>query len=142
MDMDEVLEHLQEPDAPPGALQCDYDYFKILCFAERRAIERSGTVTHVALLSIAGTPAKPLTPRSRNRIMDQLGQTMRTNLRRGDVISQCSATQYIVLLPKANYENSCMVCRRIIAAFQRAHPHVSIRINHLVQPLTPNYCMP
>lgn len=142
MDMDEVLEHLQEPDAPPGALQCDYDYFKILCFAERRAIERSGSVTHVALLSIAGTPAKPLTPRSRNRIMNQLGQTMRTNLRRGDVISQCSATQYIVLLPKANYENSCMVCRRIIAAFQRAHPHISIRINHLVQPLTPNYCMP
>ena len=142
MDMDEVLEHLQEPEAPPGALECDYDYFKMLCFAERRSIERSGAVTHVALLSITGTPVKPLSKRSRNRIMEQLGQTLRTNLRRGDVISQCSASQYIILLPKANYENSCMVCRRILAAFQRAHPHVSVRINHLVQPLTPNYCMP
>lgn len=142
MDMDEVLEHLQEPEAPPGALECDYDYFKMLCFAERRSIERSGAVTHVALLSITGTPVKPLSKRSRNRIMEQLGQTLRTNLRRGDVISQCSASQYIILLPKANYENSCMVCRRILAAFQRAHPHVSVRINHLVQPLAPNYCMP
>jgi DNA-binding SARP family transcriptional activator len=142
MAMDEVLEHLQEPEAPPGALECDYDYFKMLCFAERRSMERSGNVTHVALLSITGTPEKPLSKRSRNRIMDQLGESLRSNLRRGDVISRCSASQYILLLPKANYENSCMVCRRCIAAFQRSHPHVSARINFLVQPLTPNYCMP
>lgn len=140
--MDEVLEHLQEPEAPPGALECDYDYFKMLCFAERRSMERSGNVTHVALLSITGTPEKPLSKRSRNRIMDQLGESLRSNLRRGDVISRCSASQYILLLPKANYENSCMVCRRCMAAFQRKHPHVTARIHYLVQPLTPNYCMP
>ena len=140
--MDEVLEHLQEPEAPPGALQCDYDYFKMLCYAERRSIERSGTVTHIALLSITGTPEKPLSKRSLNRIAEQLGQTIRTNLRRGDVISRCSVCQYIILLPKANYENSCMVCRRVLAAFQRTHPHVRARINYLVQPLTPTYCMP
>ena len=142
MDMDEVLEHLQEPEGPPGALQCDYDYFKMLCYAERRAIERSGAGTHVALLSISGTPDKPLSKRSLNRIAEQLGQCLRTNLRRGDVISQCSASQYIIMLPKANYENSCMVCRRCIAAFPRSHPHVSARIHFLVQPLTPNYCIP
>ena len=142
MAMDEVLEHLQEPEAPPGALECDYDYFKMLCFAERRSMERSGNVTHVALLSITGTPEKPLSKRSRNRIMDQLGESLRSNLRRGDVISRCSASQYILLLPKANYENSCMVCRRCMAAFQRKHPHVTARIHYLVQPLTPNYCMP
>jgi len=140
--MDEVLEHLQEPEAPPGALQCDYDYFKMLCYAERRSIERSGAVTHVALLSVTGTAEKPLSKRSLNRIMEQLGQSLRTNLRRGDAISQCSTSQYIIMLPKANYENSCMVCRRCLAAFQRKHPHVTARINYLVQPLTPSYCMP
>ena len=142
MAMDEVLEHLQEPEAPPGALQCDYDYFKMLCYAERRAIERSGTVTHVALLSISSSGENPLTKRSTNRIMEQLGQSLRTNLRRGDVISRCTGSQYILMLPKANYENSCMVCRRCIAAFQRSHPHVSAKINFLVQPLTPNYSIP
>ena len=142
MAMDEVLEHLQEPEAPPGALECDYDYFKMLCYAERRSIERSGNVTHVALLSITGTPEKPLTKRSTNRIMEQLGHTLRTNLRRGDAISRCSTSQYILLLPKANYENSCMVCRRCMAAFQRAHPHVKVSLHYLVQPLTPNYNMP
>ena len=142
MAMDEVLEHLQEPEAPPGALQCDYDYFKMLCYAERRSIERSGSVTHVALLSVTGTAEKPLSKRTVNRVMEQLGHSLRTNLRRGDTISQCSTSQYIIMLPKANYENSCMVCRRCLAAFQRAHPHVTARIHYLVQPLTPNYCMP
>ena len=140
--MDEVLEHLQEPEAEPGALECDYDYFKVLCFAERRAIERSGNATHVALLSITGSPEKPLSKRTMSRVAEQLGQTLRTNLRRGDVISRCSTSQYIILLPKANYENSCMVCRRCLAAFQRKHPHVSARIHYLVQPLTPSYYLP
>ena len=142
MDMDEVLEHLQEPEPLPGALFCDYDYFKMLCFAERRAMERNGNVTHVALLSIAGPVDNPLSKGRLHRIMDQFGAVLRTNLRRGDVISQCSASQYIIMLPKANYENSSMVCRRCIAAFQRAHPHVTARVKFLVQPLTPNYRMP
>lgn len=140
--MDEVMEHLQEPDAPVGALQCDYDYFKMLCFAERRAIERSGTVTHVALLSIASPEGKALSKRTQNRIMEQLGSSLQSNLRRGDVISRCSASQYIIMLPKANYENSCMVCRRILSAFRRAHPHVTARINYLVQPLSPGCSIP
>lgn len=140
--MEQVLEHLQEPETVPGALECDYDYFKMLCFAERRSAERSGDEVHVALLSVAGAPGKVLSKRSINRIMEQFGQTLRVNLRRGDVISRCTTSQYIILLSKASYENSCMVCRRCLAAFQRKHPHISARIHYLVQPLAPNYHLP
>lgn len=134
--LDEVLEHLQEPTAQPGAMQCDYDYFKVLCHAESRAIERSGNATHVALLNVVSYSSTPLSKRSLNRIMEQLGQQLRLNLRRGDIISQCSICQYIIMLPNANYENSCMVCRRIIGAFHRSHPHVAAKVNYMVQPLT------
>ena len=140
--MDEVLEHLQEPEALPGAMQCDYDYFKMLCYAESRAMERSGTVTHIALLSVSSPVEKTLSKRSMNRIMEQLGGVLRTNLRRGDTISRCSVSQYIIMLPKANYEDSSMVCRRVLAAFHRAHPHVSARIQFRVQPLSPSICIP
>lgn len=140
--MEEVLQQLQEPTGDTGALLCDYDYFKILCFAESRAMERSGSATHIALLSLSGDGEKPLTKRSLKRIMDQLGLQLKSNLRRGDSISRCSVSQYIIMLPKANYENSCMVCRRVIAAFHRAHPHVSAKINYMVQPLTPGICVP
>ena len=41
--MEEVLQHIQEPEGNTGAMQCDYDYFKVLCYAESRAMERSGS---------------------------------------------------------------------------------------------------
>lgn len=140
--MDEVLEHLHEPNAAAGAMQCDYDYFKVLCYAESRALERSGNATHIVLLSVAPGADKPLTKRSMSRIMDQLGEQIRTNLRRGDTFSRCSVSQYILMLPKANYENSCMVSRRILGAFNRAHPHVAAKIHYMVQPLSPSICVP
>ena len=140
--IDEVLEHLQEPEIIPGAMQCDYDYFKVLCHAESRAMERSGNATHIALLSATGLTGDPLPKRSLERIMEQLGQQIRLNLRRGDTISRCSTTQYILMLPKANYEDSCMVCRRVINAYHKAFPHAHVRIKFLVQPLTPGICVP
>lgn len=140
--MDVVLEQLQEPERIAGAMRCDYDYFKVLCFAETRAMERNGNATHILLLSVSGTPDKPLSKRTLNRIMEQLGETIRTSLRRGDTFSQCSVSQYIIMLPQANYENSCMVARRILGAFSRKHPHVTAKIQHMVQPLTPSICVP
>lgn len=140
--MEEVLQHIQEPEGNSGAMQCDYDYFKVLCFAESRAMERNGNATHIALLSVSSNSDKPLTKRSLERIMEQLGDGLRFNLRRGDTISRCSVSQYIIMLPKANYENSCMVCRRCITAFSRSHPHVAAKINFMVQPLTPSICVP
>lgn len=140
--MDEVLEHLQEPEVIPGAMQCDYDYFKVLCYAESRAMERSGNATHIVLLSVSGSEGKPLSKRSMDRVMEQLGEQIRLNLRRGDTFSRCSVSQYILMLPQANYENSCMVARRVMGAFTRRHPHVTARIHFMVQPLTPSICVP
>lgn len=140
--MEQVMQQLTEPEGAAGAMQCDYDYFKILCHAESRAMERNGNVTHVVLLSLSSGGEKPLSRRSVNRIMEQLGQQIRVNLRRGDTFSRCSVSQYILMLPKANYENSCMVCRRVLGAFRRAHPHVTADIHYMVQPLTPTVRVP
>lgn len=140
--IDEVLEHLQETEVIPGAMQCDYDYFKVLCHAESRAMERTGSVTHIALLSVTNTSGEALPKRSRERIMEQFGTQLRLNLRRGDTISRCSTSQYILMLPKANYEDSCMVCRRVINAYHRAFPHTAVKVKFMVQPLSPGICVP
>jgi len=42
----------------------------------------------------------------------------------------------VIMLPQANYENSCVVCRRLEAAFFRRYPHSPVRIHHMVRPLT------
>ncbi len=137
-----IMENLREPEISTGALQCDYDYFKILCFAESRSMERSLKPAHIALLSVSDGPNGPLTKRTMSRIMDQLGEQIRLNLRRRDTFCRCSTSQYIFLLPEANYENSHMVCRRILGAFHRKHPSVTAKINYVVQPLTMDISVP
>ncbi len=141
MPVEEILEDLQEHESERGAMQCDYDYFKVLCFAESRAMERNHNETHVALVSVAradnGSRKDDM-----ESMMEKLGAKLRQNLRRGDIISRCSATQYIIMLLNANYENSCMVCRRLIASFRQSYPASADRINFIVQPLTSGMNVP
>ena len=70
--------------------------------------------------------------------MENLKNLMCLNLRRGDVAARCSVSQYIVMLPQANYENACMVMERIVRAFFRQYPHSPAQLRYSVQPLEPN----
>lgn len=139
MPIETVLEHLLEQEPAAGAMRCDFDSFKVICRVEARAMIRSGHTTHVALLAVAGAGSKILTQRSLDKAMENLSEQIRLNLRRGDVFARCSASQYVIMLSQANYENSCVVCRRLINAYNRRHPHSTVRIHYLVRPLTPNF---
>ena len=69
--------------------------------------------------------------------MGQFGHQIRLSLRRGDVFCQCSVTQYVILLPKTNYENSQMICDRISRGFRKTYPYINVKITHLIRPLQP-----
>ena len=133
-----VQEQLREQNSAPGALMCDYDFFKVLYQAEARSVARSGDAVHIGLLSLVGAEGKSLPKRSLNHAMENLQEQIRINLRRGDIAAQCSVSQFILMLPQANYENSCMVCQRIRKAFMRQYPHSPVEIHISVHPLEPN----
>ena len=137
LSVDEVMGSLQESNPPTGALQCDYDYFRILCYALSRTLERSGNTIHVALLNAVPTAERSMPRQAIDRAMGQLGQQIRLSLRRGDVFCQCSVSQYAVLLPKANFENAQIICDRILRSFRRAYPYVPLRITYQIRPLSP-----
>ena len=129
---------LREPVSPAGAMLCDYDFFRVIYHAEARAVVRNGNAIHIALLSVTGEDGSPLSRRSLDRVMENLQEVIRTGLRKGDIASRCSVSQYILMLPQANYENSRMVCDRIIRSFFRQYPHSPARLHYSVQPLEPN----
>ena len=133
-----VRERLREPSAAKGALFCEYDFFKLLYQVQARAIIRSGEVIHIALLSVRGQRGRELPRRSLDCSMENLREIVVGNLRQGDVVTRCSVSQFILMLPQANYENSCMVCQRIIRAFFRQYPHSPADIHFSVQPLEPS----
>ena len=132
-----VRDQLKEPAGTKGALYCEYDFFKLLYQVQARAILRSGEVIHIALFSIHPPRGKELARRSLDLTMNNLQELMISNLRQGDVVTRCSVSQLIVMLPQANYENSCAVCQRILKAFNRQYPHSPADIHYSVQPLEP-----
>lgn len=137
LSIDDVMGNLRESDAPSGALQCDFDYFRILCHALSRTMERSGGAAHVVLLDVISTAEREMPRQTIDRVMGQLSQQIRLSLRRGDVFCQCSVSQFTVLLSRANFENCQMICDRILRNFRRAYPYVPIRIAYQIRPLSP-----
>ena len=133
-----LRDQLREPVGAKGALYCEYDFFKLLYQVQARTILRSGDVIHIALFSIHAPQGKELARRSLDLAMNNLQELIIGNLRQGDVVTRCSVSQLIIMLPQANYENSCAVCRRILKAFSRQYPHSPVDIHYSVQPLEPN----
>jgi len=132
-----VREQLRETGKSKGAVFCEYDFFRLLYQVQARAIIRSGDVVHIALLSVRGQNRKELSRRSLDCAVENLQTLVVGSLRQGDVVSRCSVSQLVIMLPQANYENSCAVCQRIIKAFYRQYPHSPADIHFSVQPLEP-----
>ena len=134
----EVREQLKEPFGARGAMLCQYDFFRTLYQLQARSIVRSGEVIHIALFSVHGQDRSHLPRRSLDRVMDNLQELLVNNLRQGDVITRCSVSQLIIMLPQANYEDSCAVCKRLLKAFKKQYPHSPAEISFSVQPLEPH----
>ena len=132
---DQLLLSLQETNSPTSAMVCDLGTFRLFCQAEMRSANRRGEAVHIGLFSVEGKNGSPLSRQILNRGMEQLQQQLRHTLRVGDIISSCSASQYVVLLIQANYEDSKMVCGRVIRAFEKTYPRSRAVVRSTVLPL-------
>lgn len=132
-----LLERLREPPRP-GALLCEYDFFRIICHSMVRMAGRSGEPLHVALISVVGAENTVLPRHSLDRCMDNLQEIILSHLRQGDAAARCSASQFVLLLPQASYENGRQICQRINRAFSRRFPHSPASLRASVQSLLAN----
>lgn len=135
--LDTIRTRLQETIAPTGAMICDFESFKLFYRAEARSADRRGDAIHIGLLSLESKNGDRLSPRSTETAMGQLRRKIQESLRVGDIAASCSATQYVVMLLQANYENSEMVLKRVIRAFGKAYPQSPAQIRLSIIPLEP-----
>lgn len=136
---DSIRSKLQEDHPAAGALICDFTSFRLFYQAEARSAARRGDAVHIGILSVSSRTSTPLSARSLAHTMEKLHDLISEELRTGDIASSCSASQYILMLVQANYENSRMVCDRIVKSFFRTHPRSPARINTAVFPLEPTF---
>jgi len=133
--LDMLKKQLKDLRSSSRAIVCDYNSFKLIYQAHERLIERTGDATHIAFLSLKGKGHTALSKRNLDVASSNLIEVIATNLRRGDAVCQYNNALVNVLLPLANYENSCMVCDRIIKAFNKQYPHTPVEIHYFIQPL-------
>lgn len=119
------------------ALYCDIDIFKQIYQFSSRGLERNGGTYHLILMNITDISDKPLAKRSLSICVDHMKDLLCSLLRCGDIISMCSPSQFVVLLPNANYENTEKVVNRIESIFYQRFPHTPAKINHYIQPVIP-----
>lgn len=116
-DIFKIHNDLYEKDETRSAYFCDYTIFKYLYRFLSRNIERTGQDGSICLLSLTSHIDQPLTLETLQNAVNVLHDVLLGSLRRGDVVSRFSQTQYMILLCSSDMRNSNMVMERIVNAF-------------------------
>lgn len=136
--IEDIIHQLKEENEKKGALICEYDFFRVLYRAMVRYMVRSGIVVHIALIAVESVKDEVFSPCKLQKVMNLLEEQLRLSLRIEDTAARCSNSQYIVMLPQTDYENSCMVCERVVKSYYRRHPHSDVDIKYTVYPMQPD----
>lgn len=118
-----------------GAFVCEYAIFKEIYSLQVRNLERSDKKVFVMLVMLRGMDGRPIEPIKLNNMMNGLQEMMRTCLRKGDVVSQFSASQFALLLPMDSKESSALVMERIKRSFYKKYPRSNVILSYRVSSL-------
>lgn len=138
IDLGVIRDRLQEGDKQEGAFYCEYALFKEIYHLERRAVGDTGQSVYLCMISVTnGNNQIVENKKHRNAAMTQLHEVIRRSLRRGDVFSRYSVSQYLLLLPAVDYETGEMVLKRIRHDFKMENPHLKVSLTYKLKPVLP-----
>lgn len=116
-DVRRVKQDLMEQIRKPGAYCRDYETFKSIYRFLERGIIRSRQKASVILMSVVDEEGKSVLPDEKDRLMERLGEDIRTTLRIGDVYTRYTSGQYLVLVIDTTGNQADMIAERIKAKF-------------------------
>ncbi|MDR3551743.1 MAG: BTAD domain-containing putative transcriptional regulator [Clostridia bacterium] len=134
-DMDIIEDGLRESGEINCAYFCNYEVFKSIYRIEARMAERFGQSVFVVLLTLeadGGVEKQDVLD-----AMQVLKSIILKNLRKSDVVSRFSNTQFILMLPALTFENGKLVLNRIVRKYNEECRRRSIRLNTRLNPLKP-----
>lgn len=135
--IDIVRADLREVEQNIGAVFCDYEAFKLVYRINARAALRSGKSVYIALLSFTKVNKSEFQPKELNDSMEKIKSVIMTSLRKDDLITRFSRTQYLVLLSNINFENTEVVLNKLVQKINKACQHSQLTVTGHLQPLEP-----
>lgn len=130
-----ICDELQTASKNVGAFVCEYAIFKEIYNLQVRNLERVDMKVYVMLVMLRGVDGKQVEPIKLNNMMNGLQEIMRTSLRKGDVVSQFSASQFALLLPMQAKENGALVMERIKKGFYKRYSRSNVILSYRISNL-------
>lgn len=119
-----------------GPFVCDYSIFNDIYYLQRHSIERQNKKMFIALFNISRT-MDPHNPIEDNLVIDsvmlEVLKALKHCLRKGDVISRFSLTQYVALFPMEKSSDGQSIINRVKDVFYKNSPYSNIRLTFQVE---------
>lgn len=136
--LDAIRNELRQSGSEQGAFVCDYVMFKEIYNLEMRNLERLGTTMFLGVIMIGDADDSQMDFIRQDNIMNGLIEILRTNLRKGDIITHFAPSIVALLLPTVNYDTGSMVMERIRQLFYKRYPNSNIPFHHRLGMLGPD----
>jgi diguanylate cyclase (GGDEF)-like protein len=109
----EIQSELIEETTRPGAFCQDYESFKTIYRFLERGMRRDNRQLSLVLISVVDTDGNRLPPFDKSQDITLLGRIIHNTLRLGDIFTQYSCCQYLIVLMDVTSEQTEMICKRI-----------------------------
>ena len=134
--LESIRKELRESGEQRGAFVCEYSVFKEIYNLQMRNLERLGSTLFLAGVMIGDVNGDVMDSLKQEKVMSEVMEIMRENLRKGDTISRFSPRIIALLLPTVNYTTGNMVMERVKKIFYRKHPNSDVTFNYRVGPIS------
>lgn len=113
-----------------GPYFCEYRAFKEIYNIEIRNVERLGSTMFLGVIMLVSS-----NPITRESAMAGLQEILRTNLRKGDIVTRFSDNMYAMLLPTVSYNTGSIVLERIERRFYQEYPANAVSFHARISPM-------
>lgn len=135
-DLNIIQNDLKEVEYKHGPFVCEYCIFQETYRLIARQAAREGRSVYLCLITISdgngNIPSLNKLDAAMKRLLDAINQS----LRRGDVVSQYSGAQFVILLPSITYEDANMVLERIVKQYyhnnRRSVLHLKYKLEQIL----------
>lgn len=133
VDMERLEKFVVERNTEDGAYRVEYEGFKHIYHFVSRGLGRTGQTVQMALFTLNYIKSMGITPEILNKAMKELERAIIVSLRQGDVTTQYSSFQYVVLLMSTNEENGEKVAHRIMDTWEQMNEYEGLQLDYAIK---------
>jgi diguanylate cyclase (GGDEF)-like protein len=134
-DLKFIKDMFDENDGGSGATKVEYGSFKNIYHFIERCIARTQQNVELVLFTMSNINGEVPDVLSLKRANDVFTKSVCENVRRGDVFTNFSSSQYVVILINVNEQIGKMIAERIRTKFYATRGDLAIELRYDLQPI-------